>query len=189
VFDDLVRQGKVRHIGCSNFSGWRLMQSLWAADKNNTERFISLQPEYNLSSPVRSNFESELAAVCSTYDIGVIPYSPLAGGILSGKYREGRPLPNSVRAAENAENRISEQNWEIIEKVIEVAEKSDSTPAQVAINWLRAKPWVSAPILGANSPHQLIELMDGLDNELSPSQIAELDRVSDFKRSRTTLEQ
>lgn len=189
VFDDLVRQGKVRYIGCSNFSAWRLMQSLWAADKNNTERFISLQPEYNLSSPVRSNFESELAAVCSTYNIGVIPYSPLAGGILSGKYREGKPLPNSVRAEENAKNRISNQNWQIIEKVIEVAEQSESTPAQVAINWLRAKPWVSAPILGANSPEQLTEILDGLDKGLNPTQVAELDEVSDFKRSRTTLEQ
>jgi len=80
VFNDLIRQGKVRYIGCSNFSAWRLMQSLWAADAGNTERFISLQPEYSLASPVRGNFEAELAAVCSTYNVGVIPYSPLAGG-------------------------------------------------------------------------------------------------------------
>lgn len=189
VFDDLIRQGKVRYIGCSNYSSWRLMQSLWAADKCETARFISLQPEYSLISPVRSNFESELAAACSNYNIGVIPYSPLAGGLLTGKYREGKPLPISVRAEENAQNRVSEQNWKIIEKVIAVSEQSDSTPAQVAINWLRSKPYVSAPILGANSPKQLIELMDGLDNQLSSAQIAELDEVSDFKRSRTTLEQ
>lgn len=189
VFDDLVRQGKVRYIGCSNFSAWRLMESLWVANKNNTERFINLQPEYSLISPVRSNFETELAGVCTKYNIGVTPYSPLAGGLLSGKYRQGKPLPNSVRAEENIENRISEQNWQIIEKVIEIAKQSGSTPAQVAINWLRAKPWVSAPILGANSPQQLLELMDGLDNELTTTQIAELDQVSDFTRSRTSLEQ
>jgi len=103
--------------------------------------------------------------------------------------REDIVLATKVRAEENAENRISEKNWEIIEKVIEVAEQSDSTPAQVAINWLRAKPWVSAPILGANPPKQLHELMDGLDNELNATQIAELDKVSDFARSRTSLEQ
>ncbi|MEM7330935.1 MAG: aldo/keto reductase [Chloroflexota bacterium] len=189
VFSDLVRQGKVRYLGCSNYSAWRLMQALWAADVNGTEKFISLQPEYSLSSPVRGNFEAELASLCSFYNIGVIPYSPLAGGILTGKYRRNQALPNSVRAEENAQHRISEKNWQIIEKLIEIAEQSDSTPAQLAINWLRAKPWVSSPILGANRPEQLIEIMDGLDNEISPQHMAELDEVSDFMRSRTTLEQ
>lgn len=189
VFDDLIRQGKVRYIGCSNFSAWRLMQSLMAADAGKTERFVNLQPEYSLISPIRSDFEAELAAVCSAYNIGVTPYSPLAGGLLSGKYREGKPLPDSVRAEENAKNRVSEQNWRIIEKVIEIADQNASTPAQVAINWLRTKPWVSAPILGANRPEQLLEIMDGLENELSNEQVTQLDEVSDFRRSRTTLEQ
>lgn len=189
VFDDLVRQGKVRYIGCSNFSAWRLMQSLWAADVGSTERFVSLQPEYSLISPVRANFEAELAAVCTKYNVGVIPYSPLAGGLLTGKYRRDQPLPESVRAEENEEYRINDHNWHIIDKVIQIAGQNNSTPAQVAINWLRAKPWVSAPIVGANRPEQLLEIMDGLDNELSGEQLAELDEVSDFQRSRTTLEQ
>ena len=189
VFDDLVRQGKVRYIGCSNFSAWRLMQSLWAADVNGTERFISLQPEYSLIAPVRENFEQELAAVCSHYQVGVIPYSPLAGGILTGKYRRGESLPSSVRAEENAQNRFSEKNWDIIETLVKIADEVDATPAQVAINWLRAKPWVSAPILGANRPEQLLDIMDGLDKSLSAEQVHELDAISDFVRSRTSLEQ
>jgi len=187
VFDDLVRQGKVRYIGCSNFSAWRLMQSLWAAQVGGTERFVSIQPEYSLIAPVRENFEQELAAVCSHYKLGVIPYSPLGGGLLTGKYRRDQPLPDSVRAEENAQVRFSDKNWEIIEKVVEVAEQADATAAQVAINWLRAKPWVSAPILGANRPEQLNEVMDGLDKQLTDAQMLALDEVSDFTRSRTTL--
>jgi len=189
VFSDLIRQGKVRYIGCSNYSAWRLMQSLWSAEVNATERFVSIQPEYSLIAPVRENFEQELAAVCSFYKLGVIPYSPLGGGILSGKYRRGKPLPESVRAEENAQVRFSDKNWEIIEKVVAMAEEINATPAQVAINWLRAKPWVSAPILGANRPEQLNEIMDGLDKELTHEQVDTLDEVSDFVRSRTTLEQ
>jgi len=189
VFSDLIRQGKVRYIGCSNFSAWRLMQSLWSADANSTERFVSIQPEYSLVAPVRENFEQELAAVCIHYKLGVIPYSPLGGGVLSGKYRRGMSLPESVRAEENAQVRFSEKNWDIIEKVVELAEKIDATPAQVAINWLRAKPWVSAPILGANRPDQLNDIMSGLDKELTKEQVGALDEVSDFARSRTSLEQ
>lgn len=189
VFNDLIRQGKVRYIGCSNFSAWRLMQSLWSAEVNGTERFISVQPEYSLITPVRENFEQELAAVCSHYKLGVIPYSPLGGGVLTGKYRRDESLPASVRAEENAQSRLSDKNWGIIEKVVEVAEQMDATPAQVAINWLRAKPWVSAPILGANRPDQLNNVMSGLDKKLTKDQIDALDEISDFVRSRTSLEQ
>ncbi|MEM7735593.1 MAG: aldo/keto reductase [Deinococcota bacterium] len=189
AFDYLVQQGMVRYIGCSNYSAWRLTQELWAADVGGTEKFISLQPEYSLSSPVRANFEAELASLCSFYNIGVIPYSPLAAGLLTGKYRRNQALPEGARAEENAQNRISEKNWQIIDKLIEISEQTDSTPAQLAVNWVRAKPWVSAPILGANTPEQLLEIMDGLDKELSNEHLAELDEVSDFERSRTTLEQ
>lgn len=189
VFDDLVRQGKVRYIGCSNFSAWRLMQALWSSEVNGTERFVCLQPEYSLIAPVRENFEQELAAVCTHYNLGVTPYSPLGGGVLTGKYRRDEPLPESVRAEENAQARFSDKNWAIIEKVVEVAKQMDATPSQVAINWLRAKPWVSAPILGANRPDQLNDVMSGLDNELTNEQVAALDEVSDFVHARTSLEQ
>ncbi len=96
ALDDLVRQGKVRYVGASNYSAWRLMQSLWSADTNGVSRYDSLQPHYNLVH--REEFERELAAVCQTYQIGVIPYSPLAGGFLTGKYRQDQPIPESLRA-------------------------------------------------------------------------------------------
>jgi aryl-alcohol dehydrogenase-like predicted oxidoreductase len=97
AFSDLVRKGYVRYIGCSNFSAWRLMQALWASDKNGYESFVSIQPEYSLVAPVRANFERELARVSLRYGIGVLPYSPLAGGFLTGKYRRNQALPSGVR--------------------------------------------------------------------------------------------
>ncbi|MFH4113660.1 aldo/keto reductase, partial [Acinetobacter baumannii] len=85
----------VRYVGCSNFSAWRLMQALWASDKHGLESFVSVQPEYSLVQPTRANFEREIARVCEAYGLGVIPYSPLAGGFLTGKYRRGEGLPES----------------------------------------------------------------------------------------------
>lgn len=188
AFTDLVRQGKVRYLGCSNFSAWRLMEALWTSDRRNLESFVSVQPEYSLLDPTRSDVEMELAPMCHKYGIGMVPYSPLAGGVLTGKYRRGQDLPDSVRAEENAENRFSEKNWDIIEALVEVAEAEGQTPAQAAIDWLRSKPWVTAPIVGANRPEQLHATILGLDDRLSPESIAKLDEASSFRRSRPSLE-
>lgn len=188
AFTDLVRQGKVRYLGCSNFSAWRLLEALWASDRRGLESFVSVQPEYNLLDPVRSDVEMELAPMCQQYGIGMIPYSPLAGGLLTGKYRKDQPLPDSVRAEEIAERRFSDTNWHIIETLIDVAEQQGQTPAHAAIDWLRSKPWVSAPIVGANRPDQLHATIAGLDKRLSPDAIARLDEASSFRRSRPSLE-
>ena len=188
AFRDLVRRGLVRYIGVSNFSAWRLMQALWAIDVGGFEPIISIQPEYNLLAPVRGRFEDELAAVCTTYGIGVVPYSPLGGGLLTGKYRRGQDLPDSERAEENSA-KFSEQNYDIIETLVAVAGRNDMTPANAAIAWNRSRPFVSAPIVGANTVAQLTATLDGLDRTLPADDLAELNRVSDFDRSRTHLEQ
>lgn len=181
---DLVRQGKVRYLGCSNYSAWRLMEALWVSDRRGLESFISVQPEYHLLDPARSFVEMELAPMCAKFGIGMVPYSPLAGGVLAGKYRRGAPLPDSVRANENAESRFSEKNWDIVETLVDVAADEGQSPAKAAINWLRSKPWVSAPIIGANRPDQLRDTLGALDARLSPESIERLDAVSDFQRSR-----
>ncbi|MEL6982126.1 MAG: aldo/keto reductase, partial [Actinomycetota bacterium] len=186
---DLVRQGKVRYLGCSNYSAWRLMEALWASDRCQLESFVSIQPEYHLLDPARSFVELELAPMCARYGIGMVPYSPLAGGVLTGSYRRAAALPDSVRAGENAANRLTDRNWDIVETLVEVAEADGLTPAQAAINWLRSKPWVSAPIIGANRPEQLRDTLGALDVSLSPSSIERLDTVSDFPRSRPSLEE
>jgi aryl-alcohol dehydrogenase-like predicted oxidoreductase len=188
AFTDLVRQGKVRYIGCSNFSAWRLMESLWVSDRRMLSSFVSVQPEYNLLDPARAEVEMELAPVCDRYGIGMFPYSPLAGGLLTGKYRRGQPLPDSVRAEENAEQRFSDKNWAIIDAVVDIAAELGASPAAVAISWLRSRPWVTAPIVGANTPAQLAATLHAIDIDLSTEQIDRLDHVSAFRRSRASLE-
>lgn len=185
---DLVHKGYVRYIGASNFSAWRLMQALWASDKHGYESFVSLQPEYSLAQPTQANFEREIARVCETYGIGVIPYSPLAGGFLTGKYRRDQPLPESVRAQEITNRRYSEQNWQILDKVLEVAQSHGAHPAQVALAWLLSKPYVTAPIVGANSVAQLRDLMPAANLQLSSAEIEALNQVSGWTLSRTERE-
>ncbi len=189
AFTDLVRQGKVRYIGCSNFSAWRLVEALWASDAHRLESFVSVQPEYSLLSPTRGDVEMELAPACLRFGVGMVPYSPLGGGLLTGKYRRGAALPDSVRAQENSENRFTDTNWDIIETLVDVASAAGQTPAQAAVNWLRSRPGVSAPIVGANTPDQLRATIAGLDHPLSAEALQSLDDVSAFRRHRPSLEE
>jgi aryl-alcohol dehydrogenase-like predicted oxidoreductase len=189
AFTDLVRQGKVRYLGCSNWSAWRLVEALWASDRLGLESFVSAQPEYSLLSPIRADVESELTGACTRYGIGMVPYSPLAGGVLTGKYRRGQPLPDSQRAQENETSRLSERNLDIVEALVAVADRCGINPSAVAVNWLRTRPCVAAPIVGANTPAQLADVLDGLDTPLPADEIAVLDAASDFRRSRPSLEQ
>lgn len=185
---DLVRRGYVRYIGCSNFSAWRLMQSLWTSDKHGLERFVSLQPEYSIAQPTREVFERESARVCQEYGVGVIPYSPLAGGFLTGKYRRDEPLPESVRAKGIGKSRFTARNWVILDALREVAQARDTHVAQVSLAWLLAKPFVSAPIVGANSPEQLRDLLPAAKLQLSREEVTKLDELSGWERSRTEQE-
>lgn len=185
---DLVRKGHVRYIGCSNFSAWRLMQSLWASDKHGFESFISIQPEYSMVAPTRANFERELARVCLEYGIGVIPYSPLAAGFLTGKYRRGQPLPDSVRAGGIESSRMNEQNWQLVDKLVEIAARHDTTATRVTLAWMLAQPFMSAPIVGANTITQLEDSMGAPELKLSSEEIAEISAVSDWQRARTDNE-
>jgi aryl-alcohol dehydrogenase-like predicted oxidoreductase len=187
AFSDLVRKGYVRYIGCSNYSAWRLMQALWASDKHGFESFVSIQPEYSLVSPVRASFERELAPVCLRYGIGVLPYSPLASGFLTGKYRRNQALPESVRAEGNKE-RISEQNFDIVEKLIEIAQRHNSTATRVALAWQLAQPFMTAPIVGANNVEQLADSMGAADLELTQEEITEISTAAHWEKSRTDRE-
>jgi aryl-alcohol dehydrogenase-like predicted oxidoreductase len=187
AFSDLVRKGYVRYIGCSNFSAWRLMQALWASAKHGFESFVSIQPEYSLISPVRANFERELVPVCLRYGIGVLPYSPLAGGFLTGKYRRNQPLPESVRTEGNKQ-RMSDQNFDIVEKLIEIAQRRNSTATRVALAWQLAQPFVTAPIIGANNIEQLADSMGAADLELSEEEVSEIATAAHWEKSRTDKE-
>ncbi|TSA87325.1 aldo/keto reductase [Deinococcus detaillensis] len=185
---ELVKRGYVRYIGCSNYSAWRLMQALWTSDKKNLEAFVSIQPEYSLLSPTRANFEREIQKVAVEYGVGVIPWSPLGGGMLTGKYQRGAALPGSVRADENARRRFSDANFDTIDTLKAVAEAHNAVPAQVALAWLLAQPAMTAPIIGANSVAQLKELLGTVSLQLSDKDLAEISQVSDWERARTELE-
>ncbi len=189
AFTDLVRKGYVRYIGCSNFSAWRLMQALWASDKHGFESFVSIQPEYSIAQPTRANFEREIARVCENYGIGIIPYSPLAGGFLTGKYQKGQPLPDSVRAQGIAGSKFNDQNFATLDKLKEIASSKGTTVAAVALAWLLSRPMMTAPIVGANSVKQLQDLLPAATLVLSAEEVAALDTASDWPRARTEKEQ
>ncbi len=188
ALSDLVKKGYVRYLGCSNFGAWRLMQALWASDKHGFEKFVSIQPEYSLVQPTRSNFERELAKVCLEYGIGVIPYSPLAAGFLTGKYRRGQPLPESVRAGGIGANQMNQQNLDTVEKLVEIAAANQTSVTRVTLAWMLAQPFMTAPIIGANNTTQLADSLGATEITLSPEQLKAISTVSDWTRARTDLE-
>jgi aryl-alcohol dehydrogenase-like predicted oxidoreductase len=177
AFDDLIKQGKVRHIGASNYVAWELMQALWSSDRNGLARYDSLQPHYNLVH--RQEFERELAVVCKTYSIGVIPYSPLAGGFLTGKYRRNL-VPNSARAA-GAKRYFKESNWSLLDQMEKLSRVKGASVSQVALAWLLSEPLITSPIIGANSPEQLMDNLGALEVRLAPEEKFALDQASAWK--------
>lgn len=175
ALDRLVQQGKVRYIGCSNYPAWRLMEALWTSDKHGLVRYDSFQPHYNLVH--RAEFEQELADVCRTFGIGIIPYSPLAGGFLTGKYGSERPT-DSVRSASVRQRYFNDAGWRVLKAVEAVAAELGATPAAVALAWLLAQPGVTAPIVGANTVEQLKGSLNALEVELTADQMEALEVAS-----------
>lgn len=178
AFDELVRQGKVRYVGASNYAAWELMQALWVSDKNNLVRCDSLQPHYNLI--YREEFERELRVVCQAYGIGVIPYSPLAGGFLTGKYRKNQPLPESKRA-EGRKRAMTEKNFALLFEMEAIAMRRKVSIAQVALAWILSDPVITSPIIGATSVEQLNENLGALKVKLTDEERATLERMTAWK--------
>jgi aryl-alcohol dehydrogenase-like predicted oxidoreductase len=176
AFDDLVRQGKVRYIGASNYVAWRLTRALWESDRRGYVRFESLQPKYNLV--IRDEYERELEPLCLEQQIGVIPYSSLASGFLSGKYRASQALPSTKRAANVQKIYMNEHGFTVLAAVEQVAHKVGATPAQVALSWLAHRPGITAPIASATSVAQLDELVGAIELKLDAELTAALDKAS-----------
>jgi aryl-alcohol dehydrogenase-like predicted oxidoreductase len=181
AFDDLVRQGKVRYIGASNYHAWRLARALWESDKRGLVRFESLQPKYNLV--FRDEYERELEPLCLEQGVGVIPYSSLASGFLSGKYRRGGQLPITARADGVQKTYMNDRGFAVLEAVEKVAASAGATPAQVALSWLAHRPGITAPIASATSPAQLKELLGGIELRLDEEATAGLDRASAWREA------
>lgn len=178
AFNNLVERGLVRYIGASNYEAWRIMQSLWVSDRLNLARYDSLQPNYSLAH--RHEFEDELEPLCLQEGIGVIPYSPLAGGFLTGKYRRDQPLPKSGRAQQVQSRYLNDQGYDLIEAVDAVAQRHGANPAQISLAWLLARPAISSPITSANTAEQWRDLAGAVDVQLTPEDIASLNEVSDW---------
>ena len=181
ALDDLVRAGKVRYIGASNYVAWRLTRALWASDRGGFVRYECLQPKYNLV--FRDEYERELEPLCLEQGVGVIPYSSLGSGFLSGKYHRGRELPRTARASSVEKIYRTDRGFAVLEAIDKVAAGTGATPAQVALSWLAHRPGITAPIASATSVAQLKELVGGIELVLDADARAALDAASAWREA------
>ncbi|RCS25625.1 aldo/keto reductase [Phyllobacterium salinisoli] len=179
ALDDLVRAGKIRYAGVSNFAGWELMKSLAAQDKHGYSRYVAHQVYYSL---VGRDYEWELMPLGRDQGIGALVWSPLGWGRLTGKIRRGQPLPKQSRLHETAEfgPPVDEERlYDIVDVLDAVAEETGKTVPQIALNWLLRRPTVSSVIIGARNEEQLRQNLGAVGWSLTPEQVARLDAASE----------
>ncbi len=176
TFDEVVRQGKIRVIGASNYSATRLAEALQVSKQHGYARYESLQPLYNVID--RKAYEQELEPFCRKHGLGVITYSSLASGFLTGKYQQGKELPKSHRALRVQSRYMNERGFRILAEVERVASRHHATPAQVALAWIISRPGITAPIASATSVEQVRELRGAVELKLDDEAIASLDKTS-----------
>jgi len=178
ALDDLVRQGKVLYIGASNYAAYRLTDSLWTAKTQHSERYVALQAQYSL---LVRDLEREHVPLCREFGLGILPWSPLGGGFLTGKYQRGQTPPEGARLErwkERYSKIDSESNWRILDAVQAVAKETETTPAQVSLAWLLGKPTVTSVIFGARDITQLEDNLAAAELELTEAQMTTLDEAS-----------
>ncbi len=177
ALDDLVRQGKVRYIGCSNLPAWQVADSVWISRTGGLEAFASCQDEYSL---LVRDVEKELVPAAKEYGLGVLPYFPLASGLLTGKYKRGQPMPEGARLTKTqrlADRYMTEQNWAVVEKLEAFASERGHTLLELAFSWLAAQPTVSSVIAGATKPEQVELNVTAADWVLSGEDLGEVDEI------------
>ena len=182
ALDNLVTSGKVRYIACSNFSGWHLMKSLSVSQRYGWSKYIAHQAYYSL---INRDFEWELMPLAIDQKIGTIVWSPLASGMLSGKYRRNQPMPQNARVAQGGspvpgETIDNERLYNIIDRLDAIAKETGKTVAQISLNWLLQRPTVSNIIIGARNEEQLKQNLDAVNWNLTLDQIKSLDEVSEI---------
>nr|WSX74470.1 aldo/keto reductase [Streptomyces sp. NBC_00899] len=182
--DDAVRQGRIHYVGLSNYTGWQLQKAVDTADFRGLARPVTLQPQYSLLS---REIEWEITAACRSEGLGLLPWSPLGGGWLTGKYRRDERPTGATRLGENPERGVEAydrraamaRTWAVVEEVQAVAEETGATMAQVALAWLLDRPAVTSVILGARTVEQLDDNLGSADLRLTAEQTARLDKASD----------
>jgi aryl-alcohol dehydrogenase-like predicted oxidoreductase len=180
ALDHLIETGRVRYIGASTMSAYEFTKALYTSDIEEYERFVCMQPEY---SAVARHEEANLLPVCEAEGIGVIPWSPLSGGFLTGKYERDGGTPEGSRGevSDHVRRRFTDENWQVLDEVRAVADAHDATPAQVSLAWLLEQDAVTAPIIGPKTSEQLQENLGALDVELTDE---ELERIAAPKTPR-----
>ena len=178
ALDDLVRSGKVRYVGCSNLPSWQVVEAAWTAKAMGLNAFVSCQDEFSL---VMRDAEKELMPAARAYGLGLLPYFPLASGLLTGKYRRNAPMPENARLTTTqrmADRYLTDRNWVIAEKLIDYAESRGHTALELAFSWLLAKAPVASVIAGATKPAQLEQNVKAGDWKMTAEELAEIDRIS-----------
>jgi aryl-alcohol dehydrogenase-like predicted oxidoreductase len=178
ALDDLVTAGKVRYVGCSNFKAWQVVEAQWTARGAGVGGFVSCQDEYSL---LVRDLEQELQPAAEAHGLGILPYFPLASGLLTGKYRRNQPLPEGARLAlvkRLADRYMTETNWAIVEKLGDFCGARGRSMLELAFSWLAGRAQVSSVIAGATTPEQVEQNVQAVDWVLSPEDLAEIDRIS-----------
>ncbi|HEY9791944.1 MAG TPA: aldo/keto reductase [Candidatus Obscuribacterales bacterium] len=183
AFTDLIKQGKVRAVGASNYKAPRLTEALRISEQNGFARYESLQPEYNLLE--RSNYETKLEHICVEHELGVISYFSLARGFLTGKYKSESDLSKSPRG-DGVTKYMNDRGFKIVRAVEQVAERQKVSPAAVALAWLMARPSVTAPIASATSVDQLENLIQATKITLSDAEMKALNYASQYEHTAAT---
>jgi aryl-alcohol dehydrogenase-like predicted oxidoreductase len=179
ALDEVVRAGKARYIGCSNFASWQVVESQWVARGQHLTPFVSAQNQYNL---LDRRIERELAPACQKYGLGVLPYFPLANGFLTGKYRPGEPPPEGTRLAamqgRGAEQTLTDANYEMLGKLESFARERGHSMLDLAIGWLASQPFVSSVIAGATKPEQIEQNVAAAAWKLTGEEMTEVGKIT-----------
>jgi aryl-alcohol dehydrogenase-like predicted oxidoreductase len=179
ALDDLVRSGKIRYIGTSSFAAWQVLESLWAAKEHHLARTVVEQTPYSL---LDRRVERELLPMAQTYGVGIMVWSPLSGGVLTGKYRspshDGDTRFGTDITSEWARKHFTPQADAVVDAVVDLAHEKGCTPAQLSLAWLLAQPAVSSVVVGARTQAQLTEQLDAVTVDLSTEDLSRLDRIS-----------
>lgn len=178
ALDDLVRQGKVRYIGCSNVASWQVVEAQWITRTEHLSPLVSAQNEYNL---LDRRIERELVPACAAYGLGILPYFPLASGLLTGKYRPGQPPPEGTRlaaAGRMGERVLSEQNFDALTRMEGFAASRGHTILELAVGWLASQPQVASIIAGATKPEQVEQNVRAAEWRLTAEEQGELDAAT-----------
>jgi aryl-alcohol dehydrogenase-like predicted oxidoreductase len=178
AMDDLVRHGKVRYIACSTLLAWQVVEANWIAKSQGLASFIACQERYSL---LEREYEPNMARMVEAHGLGLVPFSPLANGLLTGKYRRNREMPAGARLTTTqrmADRYLTERNWEIVERLAEFCEARGRSLLDLAMSWLASRPAVSSIIAGATRPEQLEQNIRAAEWTLTPEDLREVDRLT-----------